>query len=155
MLMITRTEGSDSSRTLKLGGKLRGPWVEELQATCEEAKESPQSRLRLDLAAVSFADAAGVACLHGLIREGVLIVACSAKRCALIIAVKDCALCCPKDLMRAAASGALSLAAMFPSVLFWRRVLRVLGQNVGLLKAARAYYIGHLGKYVPGLIDLT
>jgi glycosyltransferase 2 family protein len=48
------------------------------------------------------------------------------------------------------ASGALYLVAMFPSVLFWRRVLRVLGQRAGLLKTARAYYIGHLGKYVPG-----
>ena len=48
------------------------------------------------------------------------------------------------------ASGVLYLAAMLPSVLFWRRVLRVLGQEVGLPKTARAYYIGHLGKYVPG-----
>ncbi len=48
------------------------------------------------------------------------------------------------------ASGALYLVAMFPSVLFWQRVLRVLGQHAGLLKTARAYYIGHLGKYVPG-----
>ncbi len=48
------------------------------------------------------------------------------------------------------ASGVLYLVAMLPSVLFWQRVLRVLGQEAGLLKTARAYYIGHLGKYVPG-----
>jgi glycosyltransferase 2 family protein len=47
-------------------------------------------------------------------------------------------------------SALLYLTAMFPSVLFWQRVLSVLGQEVGLLKTARAYYIGHLGKYVPG-----
>jgi uncharacterized membrane protein YbhN (UPF0104 family) len=48
------------------------------------------------------------------------------------------------------ASGGLYLLAMVPSVLFWHRVLRVLGQEAGLFKTLRAYYIGHLGKYVPG-----
>jgi glycosyltransferase 2 family protein len=47
-------------------------------------------------------------------------------------------------------SAALYLVAMVPSVLFWHRVLHVLGQEAGLLKTLRAYYIGHLGKYVPG-----
>ncbi len=47
-------------------------------------------------------------------------------------------------------SGALYLVGMAPACLFWRRVLRVLGQEAGLLKTIRAYYIGHLGKYVPG-----
>jgi uncharacterized membrane protein YbhN (UPF0104 family) len=47
-------------------------------------------------------------------------------------------------------SGALYLLGMAPACLFWRRVLRVLGQEAGLLKTIRAYYIGHLGKYVPG-----
>ena len=48
------------------------------------------------------------------------------------------------------ASGGLYLLAMVPSVLFWHRVLRVLGQEAGFFKTLRAYYIGHLGKYVPG-----
>ncbi len=48
------------------------------------------------------------------------------------------------------ASGALYLLAMLPSVLFWHRVLRVLGQEAGFFNTLRAYYIGHLGKYVPG-----
>ena len=48
------------------------------------------------------------------------------------------------------ASGALYLLAMVPSVLFWHRALRVLGQEAGFFKTLRAYYIGHLGKYVPG-----
>ena len=47
-------------------------------------------------------------------------------------------------------SGVLYLVGMAPACLFWRRVLRVLGQEAGLLKTIRAYYIGHLGKYVPG-----
>ena len=48
------------------------------------------------------------------------------------------------------ASGALYLLGMLPSALFWHRLLRVLGQKVRLQQAIRAYYIGHLGKYVPG-----
>jgi uncharacterized membrane protein YbhN (UPF0104 family) len=48
------------------------------------------------------------------------------------------------------ASGGLYLLAMVPSVVFWHRVLRVLGQEAGFFKTLRAYYIGHLGKYVPG-----
>jgi ABC-type transporter Mla MlaB component len=76
MLMITCIEESDPTRTLKLEGKLQGPWVAELQIACEEA-QSPPSCVRLDLAAVSFVDTAGVDCLQELIREGVPIVACS------------------------------------------------------------------------------
>ncbi len=49
-----------------------------------------------------------------------------------------------------AVSGGLYLLGMLPSGLFWHRVLRVLGQPVGWFTAIRAYYIGHLGKYVPG-----
>ncbi len=48
------------------------------------------------------------------------------------------------------ASGLLYLCGMLPACLFWRRVLRVLGIKAGLLQTIRAYYIGHLGKYVPG-----
>ena len=34
--------------------------------------------------------------------------------------------------------------------LYWHRLLRVLGQRPRLLETLRAYYAGHLGKYVPG-----
>ncbi len=34
--------------------------------------------------------------------------------------------------------------------LFWHRILRQFDQQVELLPALRAYFIGHLGKYVPG-----
>jgi hypothetical protein len=33
---------------------------------------------------------------------------------------------------------------------FWIRLLRALGQRPAVAAAVRAYYIGHLGKYVPG-----
>jgi glycosyltransferase 2 family protein len=49
-----------------------------------------------------------------------------------------------------AASAALYLLGSLFCGLFWHRTLRALGQNVGLWTALRAFYIGHLGKYVPG-----
>jgi glycosyltransferase 2 family protein len=47
-------------------------------------------------------------------------------------------------------SGILYLAGLLPAALFWHRVLRVLGQNARLDQTLRAYYLSHLGKYVPG-----
>ena len=37
-----------------------------------------------------------------------------------------------------------------PSVWFWQRLLKLHGYDVGFAAAARAYYCGHLGKYIPG-----
>ena len=47
-------------------------------------------------------------------------------------------------------SGGAYLAALLPSGVFWYFALRRLGQDAGFGEAMRAYYIGHLGKYVPG-----
>ena len=47
-------------------------------------------------------------------------------------------------------SGLLYLVGILPEGLFWHRALRSLGQDVPLGRTLRAYYIGHLGKYVPG-----
>ncbi|MDR0610527.1 MAG: lysylphosphatidylglycerol synthase domain-containing protein [Planctomycetaceae bacterium] len=50
----------------------------------------------------------------------------------------------------------LTLSAIFygisyiPSVFFWYYSMRLLGQRPGLYETFRAYYIGHLGKYIPG-----
>ncbi len=49
-----------------------------------------------------------------------------------------------------AVSGGLYLLGTLPCGIFWHRTLRTLGQPVSLSQALRAYYIGHLGKYVPG-----
>jgi len=49
-----------------------------------------------------------------------------------------------------AASGGLYLLGSLFCGLFWHRILRTLGQETPLLKTLRAFYIGHLGKYVPG-----
>ena len=56
----------------------------------------------------------------------------------------------PLSLEWLALSGGLYLLALLPEGLFWHWTLKALGQNVGLLETLRAYYIGHLGKYVPG-----
>jgi len=48
------------------------------------------------------------------------------------------------------ASGCLYLAGLLPAGLFWHRVLVTLGQDAYRGETLRAYYIGHLGKYVPG-----
>ncbi|MEN6407827.1 MAG: lysylphosphatidylglycerol synthase transmembrane domain-containing protein [Thermoguttaceae bacterium] len=44
----------------------------------------------------------------------------------------------------------LYLAGTLLCGVFWFYLLRVLGQQVGLGQTLRAYYVGHLGKYVPG-----
>ena len=49
-----------------------------------------------------------------------------------------------------AASAGFYLLGLLPSALYWHHVLRVMGQQAGVLETVRAYYIGHLGKYVPG-----
>lgn len=48
------------------------------------------------------------------------------------------------------ASGILYLAALYPSGVFWHRLMRALGGQPSLGASLRSYYIGHLGKYVPG-----
>jgi len=49
-----------------------------------------------------------------------------------------------------AVAGLIYLVGLLPFGLFWHRLLRVLGQDARLGETLRAYYIGHLGKYVPG-----
>ena len=49
-----------------------------------------------------------------------------------------------------ALSGGLYLLGYLPSGIFWFAILRATGQQPRLLETLRAYYIGHLGKYVPG-----
>jgi uncharacterized membrane protein YbhN (UPF0104 family) len=47
-------------------------------------------------------------------------------------------------------AGGLYLLGLGFSVLFWYRLLRSIGQNPPFLQAVRAYYLGQMGKYVPG-----
>ena len=54
-----------------------------------------------------------------------------------------------------AASGVMYLVGLLPAGIYWHRILRELGQRVRLAEALRAYYIGHLGKYVPGKVTVV
>ena len=47
-------------------------------------------------------------------------------------------------------SGALYLLGLLPMGIFWYYVLHALGQQPHPAETLRAFYIGHLGKYVPG-----
>ena len=76
MLRITHAQGHDSISTLRLEGKLVGPWVTELARSCNELP-CPPNRLRLDLSAVTFVDGPGVALLRDLIGRGATLAACS------------------------------------------------------------------------------
>src|SRR5205085_1598789 len=47
-------------------------------------------------------------------------------------------------------SGILYIVGLGFSAVYWRRLLHVLGQRLPLWTAFRAYYLGHMGKYLPG-----
>jgi ABC-type transporter Mla MlaB component len=76
MLRITHHHACDLESTIRLEGKLLGPWVMELARSCNELLHAPGS-VRLDLSAVTFADEAGVALLRDLLGRGVTLAACS------------------------------------------------------------------------------
>lgn len=48
------------------------------------------------------------------------------------------------------AAGLAYLVGMSPCWLFWHRTLNAMGQRPRRWESLRAFYIGHLGKYVPG-----
>lgn len=65
MLRITTRESAGGPPELRVEGRIAGPWVGEL-----ERAASAHSGLSLDLAGVTFADAAGVDLLRHLIARG-------------------------------------------------------------------------------------
>jgi ABC-type transporter Mla MlaB component len=76
MMRITRMVGNDSVETLKLEGKLQGPWVDAAyDAYALSAARAP--RTCLDLSGLTFADGEGAALLRELIRTGAPVVGCS------------------------------------------------------------------------------
>ena len=76
MLKITRLTREDRVLTLKIEGEIVGPWI---GIVCEACTRSGlrTGRLCLDLAAVTYVDAAGVQLLRDLMAEGAAIAACS------------------------------------------------------------------------------
>ncbi len=76
MLKISQVETANHSVTLKLEGRVVGPWVGEMQKVCELVLVEERA-LILDLADVLFADASGISALSSLKSRGVSVMACS------------------------------------------------------------------------------
>jgi hypothetical protein len=76
MLRLTQIAGTHRTQTIKLEGKLLGPWVDEVRKACP-AGTDPSSRINLDLSALIFVDAAGERLLRDLIARGSEVLACS------------------------------------------------------------------------------
>ena len=76
MLKISQARKANHSVTLKLEGRVVGPWVSELRQVCETLLTEGRA-LKLDLTAVTFADADGVAVLTGFKTRGVTLKNCS------------------------------------------------------------------------------
>jgi len=76
MLKISEAETANCSATLKLEGRVIGPWVVELRQTCEKLLTEGRA-LMLDLTEVSYVDADGVAALTGFKSRGVKLKNCS------------------------------------------------------------------------------
>ena len=76
MLKITRLSHKGRGLTIKLEGEILGPWVGAVRdAFTKQRRRS--GRPRLDLAAVTYVDAAGVQLLRDLMAEGIEIAAYS------------------------------------------------------------------------------
>jgi anti-anti-sigma regulatory factor len=71
MLRITVVESSRSAVTLRVEGRITGSAVEELRTACDMHTFANEVQLSLDLADVSFADAAGILLLKELGNRGV------------------------------------------------------------------------------------
>ena len=74
MLRITVVESLRIAVTLRVEGRITGPWVEELRTACNVHTFPGDVELSLQLTDISFADAAGIALLRELRDRGVSLV---------------------------------------------------------------------------------
>jgi anti-anti-sigma regulatory factor len=77
MLKIELAADDRNAITLRVHGRLVGPWVDELQRTCERIIAEARPPV-LDLAALTFADGRGVRLLQTLADRSVRLLHCSA-----------------------------------------------------------------------------
>lgn len=75
MLKIVFTETTKGNPTLQLGGRVIGPWVEELRRSCEEVLATGAA-LALDLSDVWFVDRDGLDLLRILRCRDVAVLNC-------------------------------------------------------------------------------
>lgn len=71
MLRITVVESSANAITLRVEGRIAGPWLEELRRTCEAHRGTNSAKLNLELEDIGFVDEAGVTYLKELKAQGV------------------------------------------------------------------------------------
>jgi ABC-type transporter Mla MlaB component len=74
--VLTMTWLMGTGRFLQLEGELLEPWVETVRDACTQRGRRSKG-FRLDLAAVTYVDAAGAQLLRELMRESIAIAACS------------------------------------------------------------------------------
>ena len=75
MLKISQVEPVNHVVTFRLEGRIVGPWVMELQKSCEEVLTEGRS-LKLHLGDVEFMDTQGVVLLSSLRAQGVSLLEC-------------------------------------------------------------------------------
>ena len=76
MLKISQIGSANHSVTLRLEGRIVGPWVREARETCEKFLGEGR-KVKLNLAEVSFVDQDGVKFLADLVSRGVKLGGCS------------------------------------------------------------------------------
>jgi anti-anti-sigma factor len=74
MLRVTTTS-QNQTITLKLEGKLAGPWVQEVTRVWVDTAQSPRSDYVVDLRSVTFIDSPGQALLATMSRQGAQLIA--------------------------------------------------------------------------------
>ena len=74
MLKVTTTNQNETI-TLKLEGKLAGPWVQEVTRVWVDTAQSPRSGYVVDLRSVTFIDNPGQALLATMSRQGAQLIA--------------------------------------------------------------------------------
>ena len=74
MLRVTTTS-QNQTITLKLEGKLAGPWVQEVTRVWDDTAQSPRSDYVVDLWSVTFIDIPGQALLATMSRQGAQLIA--------------------------------------------------------------------------------
>ena len=76
MLKISQIRSARQSVTLRLEGRIVGPWVDEAHETCERILAEGRA-VNLNLAEVSFVDQDGVRFLKNLVHRGGVLSGCS------------------------------------------------------------------------------
>jgi len=74
MLRVTTTN-QNQTITMKLEGKLAGPWVQEVTRVWVDTAHTPRSGYVVDLRSVTFIDSPGQALLAAMSREGAQLIA--------------------------------------------------------------------------------